>query len=72
VYRVINVFFILIGWAHVFLALKDGIHNDAFQGKMDIALLWLVFAGMWVAISRIWGELAEMSEASKQKADPAS
>jgi hypothetical protein len=70
-YRVVSVAFILIGVAHFFMDLKDGNH-DLFQGKMDIALLWFVFGGTWVAISRLWGELADTSAASKQESGPAS
>jgi len=33
--------------------------------QMDISMLWLVIAGMWVAFSRIWGELSEEAAARK-------
>jgi len=33
--------------------------------QMDISILWLVIAGMWVAFSRIWGELSEEAAARK-------
>jgi hypothetical protein len=33
--------------------------------QVDISILWLVIAGMWVAFSRIWGELSEEAAARK-------
>ena len=65
--------FVLIGVAHIFVALiQSDIHDDAFLTKIDIAVLWLLFGATWVALSRLWGELAEESAASKHEADPAS
>ncbi len=73
VYRAFNVAFILIGVVHLGIALSQGdAHDGTFPMKIDIALLWLVFAGIWVALSRIWGELAEMNATSKQDAGPTS
>ena len=69
IYRALSVAFVLIGGAHLFMALLRGIHDDAFQTKIDIAMLWLLFGATWVALSRLWGELAETSAASKQKSD---
>ena len=58
---------------HLFMALNQGdVHDDAFLRKIEIAVLWLLFAGTWVALSRLWGELAEMNGGSKQKTDPTS
>ena len=65
--------FVLMGVAHLFMALIHGdLHDDAFLRKIDIAVLWLLFGATWVALSRLWGELAEMNGGSKQKTDPTS
>jgi hypothetical protein len=73
VYRALSVAFILIGLVHLGIALSQGdIHDGAFPTKVDTALLWFLFAGTWVALSRIWGELAEMNATSKQDAGPTS
>jgi uncharacterized membrane protein len=70
IYRVLSVVFVLIGVVHAVMALMGGIHDEAYQTKIDIALLWLLFGATWVALSRLWGELAEMSAAAKQGSDP--
>lgn len=72
IYRALSVVFLLIGIVHLFMALiPGGVHDDAFLRK-DIAVLWLLFGATWVALSRLWGELADTTAASKQEADPSS
>ena len=66
IYRVLSVAFVLIGFANGFLGIS---HGDAFMRVMNFSLLWLVFGATWVALSRIWGELAEISAASKLETD---
>jgi hypothetical protein len=67
VYRILNVVFILVGVGHVAMtAMNRGATNHAtYILQMEISLLWLVIAGMWVAFSRIWGELSEEAAARK-------
>lgn len=73
IYRVLSVVFVLIGMAHYFVAfMQGGVKDDAFLWKIDIALLWLLFGATWVALSRLWGELAETNAAPKQGPDPTS
>jgi hypothetical protein len=60
----------LIGVVHLGIALSQGDIHDPM--KIDIALLWFLFGATWVALSRLWGELADTSAASKQNADPTS
>jgi hypothetical protein len=65
VYRIINVVLIIVGAAHLVMTLRnrDVIDHATFVLQMDISLLWLVSAGIFVALSRIWGELAEEAAA---------
>ena len=72
IYRVLSVAFVLIGVAHAILALMQGIHDDAYQARIDVALLWLLFGATWVALSRLWGELADESAAAKKEPGPTS
>ncbi len=73
IYRALSVAFILIGVVHLGLVLSQGdVHDGLFPMKVDIALLWFLFGATWVALSRLWGELAETNAASKQDADRAS
>lgn len=72
IYRVLSVVFVLIGVAHLAVARMGSVHDDAFLRQTDIAVLWLLFGGTWVALSRLWGELAEMNAASKKDTDPTS
>jgi hypothetical protein len=70
------VVFILVGvahWAVARMGLSTGAADaDAFLRQFDIAVLWFLFGGTFVALSRLWGELAEMSAASKKDTDPTS
>ena len=63
-YRVISVVFIVIGAAKMTMALLA--HGKApgaeFPAQIESALMWFLFAGTWVALSRIWGELADSSK----------
>ena len=65
VYRILNVVFILVGLVHVAItAMNRGTTDPATHLlQMEVSILWLVIAGMWVAFSRIWGELAEEAAA---------
>ena len=64
-YRILSVVWILIGATHLFMALTQGdVHDEAYLRKIEIAFLWLMFGGTFVALSRIWGELAEEKAAS--------
>ena len=67
VYRILNVVFILVGVVHIAMtAMNRGTTDHAtYVLQMEISILWLVNAGMWVAFSRIWGELSE--EAARPK-----
>ena len=66
VYRILNVVFILVGVVHVVMTMKRGATDPATHVlQMEISILWLVIAGMWVAFSRIWGELSEEAAARK-------
>ncbi len=65
IYRVLSVVFVLMGVAHVAVARMGSVHDDAFLRQTDIAVLWLLFGATWVALSRLWGELAEMSATSR-------
>ena len=67
VYRILNVVFILVGVVHLAMtAMNRGATDFAtYVLQMDISMLWLVIAGMWVAFSRIWGELSEEAAARK-------
>ena len=67
VYRILNVVFILVGVVHLAMtAMNRGATDHAtYVLQMDISILWLVIAGMWVAFSRIWGELSEEAAARK-------
>ena len=67
VYRILNVVFILVGVVHVAMTLMNRGATDhaTYVLQMDISILWLVIAGMWVAFSRIWGELSEEAAARK-------
>ena len=62
--------FILIGVVHLGIAWSQGDVHDPM--KIDIALLWFLFGATWVALSRLWGELAEMNAASKPESGPSS
>ena len=66
-YRILNVVFILVGVVHLGMtAMNRGATDHAtYVLQMDISILWLVIAGMWVAFSRIWGELSEEAAARK-------
>ena len=61
VYRILNVVLIVVGAAHfATTAMNRGATDHAtYVLQMDVSILWLVIAGMWVAFSRIWGELSE-------------
>jgi len=65
VYRILNVVVILVGVAHLAMtAMNRGATDHAtFVLQMDISLLWLAIAGIFVALSRIWGELSEEAAA---------
>ena len=67
VYRILNVMFILVGVVHLAMtAMNRGVTDHAtYVLQMDVSILWLVIAGMWVAFSRIWGELSEEAAARK-------
>ena len=67
VYRILNVVFILVGVVHLAMTLmnRDATDHAMYVLQMDISMLWLVIAGMWVAFSRIWGELSEEAAARK-------
>ena len=67
VYRILNVVFILVGVVHLAMtAMNRGATDHAtYVLQMDVSILWLVIAGMWVAFSRIWGELSEEAAARK-------
>ena len=67
VYRIINVVFILVGVVHLAMTIMNRGATDhaTYALQMEISLLWLVIAGMFVAFSRIWGELAEEAAARK-------
>ena len=67
VYRILNVVFILVGVVHLAMtAMNRGATDHAtYVLQMDVSILWLVIAGMWVAFSRIWGELSEEEAARK-------
>jgi hypothetical protein len=53
--------------------IQGGVRDDAFLKRIDISVLWLLFGATWVALSRLWGELADTSAASsKQAVDPTS
>jgi len=66
VYRILNVVFILVGLVHLGMTMNRGATDSAtYVLQMDISMLWLVIAGMWVAFSRIWGELSEEAAARK-------
>lgn len=67
VYRILNVVFIVVGVVHVgLIAMNRGATDHAtYLLQIDVAIVWLVIAGMWVAFSRIWGELAEEAAARK-------
>jgi len=66
-YRILNVVFILVGVVHLAMTIMNRGATDhaTYVLQMDISLLWLVIAGMWVAFSRIWGELSEEAAARK-------
>ena len=59
--------FILVGVVHLAMTIKDRAATDhaTYVLQMDISILWLVIAGVWVAFSRIWGELSEEAAARK-------
>ena len=61
VYRILNVVFILVGMVHVVMtAMNRGATDHAtYVLQVDLSFVWLAMAGMWVAFSRIWGELSE-------------
>ena len=67
VYRILNVVFILVGVVHLAMTITNRGATDhaTYVLQMDISILWLVIAGMWVAFSRIWGELSEEAAARK-------
>jgi len=67
VYRVLNVVFILVGVAHLVVTAMNRSATDhaTYVLQMDISIVWLTMAGMWVAFSRIWGELSEEAAARK-------
>ena len=67
VYRILNVVFILVGVGHVAMtAMNRGATDHAtYVLQMDVSIVWLVIAAMWVAFSRIWGELSEEAAARK-------
>jgi hypothetical protein len=49
VYRILNVVFILVGVVHVVMTMKRGATDPATHVlQMEISILWLVIAGMWV------------------------
>jgi hypothetical protein len=66
-YRILNVVFILVGVVHLWMTVMNRGATDhaTYVLQMDVSILWLVIAGMWVAFSRIWGELAEEAAARK-------
>ena len=65
-YRILNVVFILVGVVHLWIAVNRGATDrTTYVLQMEVAILWLVIAGMWVAFSRIWGELSEEAAARK-------
>ena len=66
-YRILNVVFILVGVVHLAMTLMNRNTTDhaTYVLRMDISILWLAMAGMWVAFSRIWGELSEEAAARK-------
>jgi len=65
VYRIINVVLILVGLVHLAITMKNRGTTDhaTFVLQMDISILWLAIAGVFVALSRIWGELSEEAAA---------
>ena len=67
VYRILNVVFILVGVVHLAMTAmnRDATDHATYVLQMEISILWLVIAGMWVAFSRIWGELSEEAAARK-------
>ena len=66
VYRILNVVFILVGVAHLAMTAMNRAPDPAtYVLQVDISIVWLVLAGMWVAFSRIWGELSEEAAARK-------
>ena len=66
VYRILNVVCILVGVVHLAMtAMNRAPDHATYVLQMDISILWLVIAGMWVAFSRIWGELSEEAAARK-------
>jgi hypothetical protein len=67
VYRILNVVFILVGVVHLAMTAmnRGATDHPTYVLQMDISILWLVIAGMWVAFSRIWGELSEEAAARK-------
>ena len=67
-YRVISVVFILAGVAKAIATMLD-LHSGRLTSRfpqMDEAFIWFVLAGTWVAISRVWGELADEAAAREQ------
>jgi hypothetical protein len=64
---VFNVVCILVGVAHLAMTAmnRGATDHTTYVLQMDISILWLVIAGMWVAFSRIWGELSEEAAARK-------
>ena len=67
VYRILNVVFILVGVVHLAMTLMNRGATDraVYVLQLDVSFLWLVIAGMWVAFSRIWGELSEEAAVPK-------
>ena len=67
VYRILNVVFILVGVVHLAMTAMNRRATDhaTYVLQMDISILWLVIAGVFVAFSRIWGELSEEAAARK-------
>ena len=67
VYRILNVVCILVGVVHLAMTAMNRCATDhaTYVLQMDMSILWLVIAGMWVAFSRIWGELSEEAAARK-------
>ena len=61
VYRILNVVFILVGVVHVVMTVMNRGATDhaTYVLQVDLSFVWLAMAGMWVAFSRIWGELSE-------------
>ena len=59
--------FILVGVVHLAMTVMNRGATDpaTYILQLDISILWLVIAGMWVAFSRIWGELSEEAAARK-------